>query len=349
MCVIAIVRDTNLRPSRSEIDAMWAANPQGGGVAWREDGRVKWKKGLSLIEMHEQIANLPTPFVAHFRVASVGDGGVKWLTHPFPIQDGVPLDLEGTAQHSVLFHNGHWGRWESQSREWLGQAGGRIKVPHGGGKWSDSRSMAFWAFHFGLGIFEGDPWGIREKVIVYSPEEIQIFGEGWKRYNGYIVSNDYWIKKVERRSLPESGQTSATVNHGYPSSNQRGYPGYGWGKHTGAVAPAGTPSNPKSFGGRDHAGTGSSSEVAPTPTPFQVAREEYETAKLAYFSVESDGKTRRGSKTQMKKKRKKWNEACAKFPAEYKAWEEKERNAVIQAAERVLMKDMSDIAQRLPN
>ena len=345
-----------------EINAMWEANPQGGGVAWREQRRdadadivdehgqpqmvVKWRKGLSLVEMQEQIANLPTPFVAHFRVASVGDGGVKWLTHPFPIQEGVPLTLEGTAEHSVLFHNGHWGRWEAQSREWLGLAGGRIRVPHGGGKWSDSRAMAFWAFHFGLGIFEGDPWGIREKVVVYSPEDIQIFGDGWKRYKDYIISNDFWIKKIDRRSLLQSGTTGAAANHGFPSHGGGMYGRNGnhapsapneaerINSQTSMFGPAGSSRS-------DH-GTGQQNLPAPAvagkETPFVKARREYEEALRAYGMRQRGlGKKHLGSKTQMKKKKKKWEAACYKFPKEYQAWMKEAATKAVAQTNQVLL------------
>lgn len=200
MCVIAIVTDPNRRPSVEELCAMHDANNQGAGLAWRDKGLVKWEKGLGLQQVLEKIHHLPTPYVVHFRIASVGDA-LKRLTHPFPVTAQAQLDLAGQGKHQVLFHNGTWSEWRKFSLSMVAQTGGKVKIPLD--KWSDSRAMAFLAHHFGLGILEL----IDEKIVCLGPgeDDLDIFGSGWSNFNGYIVSNKYFehrlmVKVTDKRS-----------------------------------------------------------------------------------------------------------------------------------------------------
>lgn len=176
---------------------MFEANPAGAGVAWREGVKkgdkvtnvVKWEKGLALQEIRELCKSLPLPYVAHFRIPTVG-GPKKALCHPFPIEKNVSLELKGTTHGYVLFHNGHWGRWKEFSLDSSAKNG--FQVPTG--KWSDSRAMAWAAAYHGLGILEF----IDEKAIAFGPNDIEVFGGGihgnaWTVIGGGIyVSNTSW-------------------------------------------------------------------------------------------------------------------------------------------------------------
>ena len=193
MCVIALSEKT--RVTDEMVRKMYEHNGAGAGVAWRETieekGKtvvvVKWKKGLTLEETRELCESLPMPFVAHFRIPTVG-GTKKSLCHPFPIEKDVRLDLEGTTKGYVLFHNGHWGDWKRFSLDTAAKNG--FKVPTG--RWSDSRAMAWAAAHHGLGVLEF----IDEKAITFGPQEIEIFGgqagQHWALANGVLVSNKAW-------------------------------------------------------------------------------------------------------------------------------------------------------------
>ena len=197
MCVIAIVEDQDHRPSKDEIQAMWDHNPHGAGIAWRADGKIHWKKGLTLDQVQVMASEVPAPFIVHFRIPSCG-GNSPSLAHPFPVTPTANPLMEGsTDKFAMLFHNGHWANWEHQAKTMVAQAGGRVKVPTG--KWSDTRAMAFLAGNFGLGMLE---W-IGEKTVDIGAkeDELDIFGTGWKSFNGYIVSNDYWTNRI-RRSVP---------------------------------------------------------------------------------------------------------------------------------------------------
>lgn len=328
MCVIAIVEHPDKRPTIAEIDAMWKANFHGGGVAWQADGKVHWRKGLTLRDMQVQIAELPTPFIVHFRISSCGDGGIPQLTHPFLIEKGSPIALEGSTESSLLFHNGHWGGWEQRCREWLGYAGGKIKAPADGQRWSDSRAMAFWAFYYGTGIFEPkSPWDINEKVVIMSPTEIEIFNSGWSKRNGYIVSNTWWESKlpkikVEPKILPkpfdpiQPTRPDGRLPQHYVDSS---------------------------------GGLSSLKEVAPTIHPFEVARQEYETAVVAYHTFLPGSKKREGSKNQMKKKAKLFWKASAKYPEMAQKLREKEHAEVISAAEAQMDRMFTSVENRLPS
>lgn len=196
MCVISL--SNKARPSEEMVEKMYNANDHGAGIAWREgdgkDRKVKWEKGLDLEEIQKLIAKVPMPFVAHFRIASCG-GQVPALTHPFPISRDVQLALSGTTKGYVLFHNGHWGNYKSEAMK-AAQSFGQ-KVPTD--KWSDSRTMAWMAHLYGLGILEF----IDEKCIAFGPDDLEIVGKlghsDWSQVNDVWVSNRHWEHVTHRR------------------------------------------------------------------------------------------------------------------------------------------------------
>ena len=64
MCVI-LVCPADVRPDRATLDACHDANPHGAGVGWREDGVVRWFKGLEPDELEPLIAQLTGEIVIH--------------------------------------------------------------------------------------------------------------------------------------------------------------------------------------------------------------------------------------------------------------------------------------------
>lgn len=218
MCVIFAVESADKRPHEDQVWAAFETNPSGGGVAWREDGKVHWKKGLRLEEMQKLARDLPTPFMMHFRIPTCG-GPTARLCHPFPISQGVELLLEGTYEGPVMMHNGHWLKW----REVMFEAAykGGLKIPKG--KWSDSRAMAWMAAHMGLGVFEF----IDEKVAVLDVEgDIEVWGGPWSLYQGYYVSNRHFDSKLNTDHLRYShgGGSSSGFFHerGTTSGSDKG-------------------------------------------------------------------------------------------------------------------------------
>ena len=172
------------RPTPEMVEKAYHTNDHGGGVAWRENGLVKWKKGLVVEEMQHFIKSLPLPFVAHFRIASSG-GQSPMLCHPFPVEKQVDVALEGQTKSYVLFHNGHWGEWKSFTKETALRMGSKIPM----GVWSDSRAMAWAAHNYGLGILDM----IDEKCVAFSPTDLEVIkGSGWDEVDGVWCSNKHW-------------------------------------------------------------------------------------------------------------------------------------------------------------
>lgn len=208
MCVIAIV--DNARPSSDMVRAFWDENPNGGGVAWQErceDGSklVQWRKGLSLQSMQDFALTLPTPFVLHFRIPSVG-GSLAELTHPFPLDEYDAGQLTGSNEAGVLFHNGTWVDWKKHLIALC--IGNGIPLPDG--VWSDTRAMAFVASHIGVNVLEL----IDEKVVVMLPDDIRTFGY-WTKEDGIYVSNTHWKRKLQgpRGLLPAAHAYTQSGNN----------------------------------------------------------------------------------------------------------------------------------------
>lgn len=187
MCVV-MVTGKDIRVPEDWVVAGYEANNAGAGIAYRDKGQVRWKKGMNLEEAVKMNAEVPTPYTIHFRIPTCG-GPIKKLTHPFPIEPKVDLALEGLTKGFVLFHNGHWTRWKENMLEAAQRA--RIKIPND--KWSDSRAMAWMAAHFGLGVLEL----IDEKVCAFGPDSIELFGT-WIFKEGIYVSNTGFDARLKR-------------------------------------------------------------------------------------------------------------------------------------------------------
>jgi hypothetical protein len=261
MCVICYARD--VRPTDDQVRAMWEANRDGGGFAWREKdnkGRilVHWEKGIdSMADMLDAAKKLPLPYVAHFRIQTCG-GALKCLTHPFGIDENASIALEGTTDRGVLFHNGHFNRWKEAVREFAISTGNQIP----GGAWSDSRAMAWLIHHLGDGMVEF----FEEKLILFGPDKVYFGNAGsFIREDGLLVSNLGWKSKLRSSSMyltaPRSmaGEKKDEAN-GNKSDDKEDHP------QTGCVGvPHGVtdPSNTSTTGSTDRSssteGTGGSS------------------------------------------------------------------------------------------
>lgn len=189
ICVILWVDEK--RPTPEQVASAYHANDAGAGIAWREgkgeNKVVKWEKGLDLARIQECIKKAPIPFVAHFRIPTVG-GKNPELCHPFTINDEASIALKGVTKDWVLFHNGHWGDWKKEaiglSKE-MAKQGKRIPKGH----WSDTRAMAWFAWACGVGVLEF----IDEKCIAFGPDDYEVVnGTGWSKEDGFWASNSHW-------------------------------------------------------------------------------------------------------------------------------------------------------------
>lgn len=206
MCVIFWAPE--VRPTPEMVRNAFDANKDGAGIAWREtleDGTpvVAWKKGITDVdEIVDLCATKTPPYVAHFRIASIG-GIRQGLTHPFPIHKDATTALEGKTKGYVLFHNGHWTGWSDASREAAIRSGAKIPT----GKWSDTRAMAWLCHIYGLGFMELLP---EQKGIAFGPQDYDVFtGPGWKPVNGVWCSNDGFLSRGTTQRI---GQFS-NLNH----------------------------------------------------------------------------------------------------------------------------------------
>lgn len=185
MCVIAVVTKDDKRPNEEMVSDMYKRNHAGAGIAWRDKGYVQFLKGLSLEQIQPLIAKLPVPFVAHFRIPTVG-GDNQALCHPFLIDKKAGLPMKGKTKGSVLFHNGHWNEWKKTALDTAKSFA--VPLP-AEGAWSDSRAMAFCASVYGLGFLEM----IDEKSVVLGPNTLEVFNPAqWDEYEGFWVSNKQW-------------------------------------------------------------------------------------------------------------------------------------------------------------
>lgn len=192
-CVVAICEKNPL--TEEQVDQMYCANSDGAGIAWREtevnqttgkeEVYVHWRKGLDVDEMKELALSLPRPYIAHFRIATVG-GKRPGLTHPFPVSATASTALTGKTKGYVLFHNGHFGTWQADCKEAAIRSGQKVPT----GRWSDTRAMAWLAWVYGPGILEF----VNEKTAIMSPTSVEITnGPQWTELaSGLIVSNRNW-------------------------------------------------------------------------------------------------------------------------------------------------------------
>lgn len=191
MCVIFVCE--KVRPTPEMVKSAWASNSHGGGVAWRdlnekEEGVVKevvkWEKGLTLEEMQTYCAELPFPFVAHFRVASSG-GPRPELCHPFEVDQAPSKGLSGHTYGAVLFHNGDWPNW----RDMVLHAALQKGVPIPDGHFSDSKAMGWLCSLYGKNLMNM----IKQKGVIFSTTEVQYYlANGWKDINGVWCSNHFF-------------------------------------------------------------------------------------------------------------------------------------------------------------
>lgn len=189
MCVIIICEKA--KPSQKIIEMAEDSNPDGAGIAWIQSNLVHWRKGLKGKEIIKIAKSTPLPFAIHFRLGTVGEK-IPSLCHPFSVSETPSLSLEGKTRGKVLMHNGHWGNWKRICLEGVIKTG--KKFPSA--PCSDSRAIAWLAYHFGLGILTL----IEEKICIISTKGIKTFGEGWRYYENMLVSNILFLNH-HRNSL----------------------------------------------------------------------------------------------------------------------------------------------------
>lgn len=219
MCVIMVSEDT--RSTAEMVRAGWEANKHGAGFAYRGEGKVHWVKDASLDQMIAAAAELPMPYVLHFRIPSCG-GAEKELCHPFVVDKSATCHImKGSTAGNVLFHNGHYHAWQTELKDICGRF--RVKLPRG--HWSDTRAMAWMAYMYGEAILDV----LGEKLVLFGPKTLNVYGrEGdhdWHMHNGVIVSNSIWKPREPYRGTSSYHTTPpASIMGPSPSANGTGRP-----------------------------------------------------------------------------------------------------------------------------
>ncbi len=181
MCVIICCE--NEFPALATLESAESMNRDGGGVAWIENGKVRYRKGLNSKQIFDLTKIIKLPAIIHFRIASIG-AVVEELCHPFPINTEADTDSYGEGD-SVLFHNGTWSEWQEVCLRTITTK----DIPFPSGKWSDSRAMAWLADKYGTNVLRLIPAG--NKIAVLSPTGIRKFGS-FVEVEKCDCSNDYF-------------------------------------------------------------------------------------------------------------------------------------------------------------
>lgn len=197
MCVILVCPE-NVRPKPEVLYACHEANPHGAGIAWRESGRVRWKKNLGPGKLASMLPKLEGEVVIHFRWASVG-GIDPRLCHPFPVTLKSNVSLTGMAE-TVLFHNGTWGGHEDALKR-LAQV---RNEPLPGKPMSDTRAAALVAHTTGPEALERLPG----RWVWMSAAETRLFGP-WEEWGGMQVSNTFFVPRLRATQTRRTHTQSA--------------------------------------------------------------------------------------------------------------------------------------------
>jgi hypothetical protein len=183
MCVIILCDKDSGFPALATLESAEQMNSHGGGIAWIENGKVRYKKGIKAKEIFEITKKIQLPAIIHFRIASIGSVKNE-LCHPFEINEEASTALSGSCD-GVLFHNGTWSDWNEICMRAVVSKG--IKFP--AGDWSDSRAMAWLADKFGVNFLS--LIDTSNKIAVLTPEGITKFGR-YVEVEKNLCSNDYF-------------------------------------------------------------------------------------------------------------------------------------------------------------
>lgn len=153
-----------------------ARNPHGIGIAWPEGGHVRWEKSISLERVTKLAAEVPKPYVVHFRWATVGPK-TPILCHPFPVTKKITDSLHGKSK-MVMFHNGTFRGMEDEIPE--------------DGIWSDSRLFAHLLAHDGHEVMNQIG---NNRVAIVRHKHVELHGPGWSTAKGFAMSNTRWLEK----------------------------------------------------------------------------------------------------------------------------------------------------------
>jgi hypothetical protein len=162
-------------------------NPHGGGVAWLQDGKLHFHRGLDARQIYamQECGIITLPYLLHFRWATHGSKRPQ-LTHPFPTGPRAFYgELKGTAEE-VLIHNGVWNDYD----EWLPMIEG-VPAP----LLTDISDTAVAAYFYAWFPDIGDeiPWAVATARVAEDGSLAIIKHGGWSEHEGNEFSNLQWL------------------------------------------------------------------------------------------------------------------------------------------------------------
>jgi hypothetical protein len=209
MCVV-LVCPPRVRPSIETLALCEAANPHGGGLAWRRNEKVEWLKTNNLDELHRVALKAKGQIVIHFRIASIG-AVCDELRHPFPVTPRAPLGERGQSK-AVLFQNGTWPGYR-EALDFAEQDG--HKIP--GGPMSDTRAAAFLCSIYGRKFLKKCA---PSRWVYFSAAEATLYGQ-WHKRGGIYYSNLYWQPRDTKPVRPPQNVSNAKPKDNSPGHRTR--------------------------------------------------------------------------------------------------------------------------------
>ena len=209
MCVIGICNTKRIE--KPEFSESFRLNDDGVGFAWQENGKVRYIKGIMVMEeawkaYNKHVPQDCFPHVVHFRK---GTPKVKDLTHPFNITEESEIYLNYEGEDQILFHNGGINMWKPMLIQTLLRTGKKLE-----GEWSDTRMIAIWIKLLGENVLEI----LDGKFVVMSPTDVNYYGNWEKEDKGILWSNrTYVVTGVTGRNY--SGVVGGTSHHTTPYQN----------------------------------------------------------------------------------------------------------------------------------
>lgn len=211
MCVIAVAIKSEL--PLSVLRACERANRDGGGCSWVENGLVHFRKGVTPEQIAGILAGKPLPHVVHFRIGTVGSKCAA-KCHPFVMRTHQNDPAEGAAK-AVLYHNGHYNRWELDAK----LAG--VQVPKDA---SDSQVVAMIAAFRGESLLTDYVHaGAGKFAVMHNNGEVKLYGRFEER-QGAMFSNLHWAFGMSCNPLHHEPQSERRYKtHGSHGGNGGGH------------------------------------------------------------------------------------------------------------------------------
>jgi hypothetical protein len=193
MCVAAVI----FKPvPLDDLKAMEDNNPHGAGIAWEQDGQIRFIRGLTAADIYQLQEDkvMTYPYLMHYRWATHG-AKVPELTHPFVVGPRALMgELRGAAE-AVLIHNGTWNAYERYAVLYSNL--GNYEIPEEILEEMSDTAIAAWLAQDDPTILDEISWATALAEMKPGPDGVptmEITTRGtWEEYEGNMYSNLHWM------------------------------------------------------------------------------------------------------------------------------------------------------------